>query len=131
MIAADQSAAIADADVYLLGYAPPPRRGKTSLTDLEASIVDRMENAGVFSRHKQVVFVACESMGGLLIQQILLTNTDKDWTKKVRAVFLYGTPQGSNKLAGLNRYIDSDPRLKDLESAGNNFILHPGDPQWT
>ena len=48
----------------------------------------------------------------------------------MRAVFLYGTPQGTAKLAGLGRYIDGDPRLKQMEGNGNNFLLHPEDPVW-
>jgi pimeloyl-ACP methyl ester carboxylesterase len=129
MIAADPNPAFANTDVYILGYQPPPRRGKTAVADLETAVVERMESAGVF-RHREVIFVA-HSMGGLLIQQVLEVNADKDWTKKVRGVFLYGTPQGSNKLSGLDRFIASDPRQKQLDSVGNNFLLHPANPRWS
>ncbi len=122
MVAADPGPAFASTDVYVLGYRPPPRRGKTATAGLEASIVARMEAAGVFSRHSQVIFVA-HAMGGLLIQQVLEVNAGQAWTRKVRALFLYGTPQEGAKLYGLGRYIDSDPRLKELEAAGDNFLL--------
>jgi len=122
MVAADPNPAFASTDVYVLGYKPPPRRGKTATAGLEASIVVRMQAAGVFSRHSQVIFVA-HAMGGLLIQQILEVNAGNAWTAKVRALFLYATPQEGPKLYGLGRYIDFDPRLKELEAAGDNFLL--------
>jgi hypothetical protein len=130
MIAADADPTLASTDIYVLGYPPPPRRGKTAVADLEVSIVDRLTSAGVLTRHQDVVFVA-HAMGGLLIQQIIEANSQKDWVHKVRAVFLYGTPQGAAKLAGLGRYIDADPRLKEMEGNGNNFLLHPDAPVWT
>ncbi len=122
MVAADPDPAFAATDVYVLGYKPPPRRGKATTADLEASIVARMQAAGIFSRHSQVIFVA-HAMGGLLIQQILEVNAGQGLDRKVRALFLYATPQEGAKLYGLGRYIDSDPRLKELEAAGDNFLL--------
>ncbi len=130
MIAADPDPALASMDIYVVGYPPPPRRGKTAVAGLEASIVDRMEAAGVFSRHQDVIFVA-HAMGGMLIQQILQANSQQEWKRKVRAVFLYGTPQGTATLGRLGRYIDADPRLKEMEGNGNNLILHPEDPAWS
>lgn len=130
MIAGDLDPLLASTDVYVLGYSEPPRRGKTAVAALESSLVDRIQAAGIFTRHQEVVFVA-HAMGGLLIQQILEQNAQSDWIHKVRGVFLFGTPQGTAKLAGLGRYIDADPRLKEMEGNGNNFILHSEAPIWT
>ena len=130
MIAGDSDSLLSSTDVYVLGYTEPPRRGKTAVAALETSLVDRMAAAGIFSRHQDVVFVA-HAMGGLLIQQVLEQNSQSDWIHKVRAVFLFGTPQGTAKFAGLGRYIDADPRLKEMEGNGNNFILHPEAPLWS
>lgn len=130
MIAADPDDALASTDIYLLGYEPPSHRGKSALADLETALVGRMQADGVFSRHQQVIFVA-HAMGGLLVQQILDVNAGSDWTKKVRAVFLFGTPRGSDKLSGLGRFLPSDPRFKELDRNGNNFLLHPADARWT
>jgi hypothetical protein len=130
MIAADADPSLAATDIYVLGYPTPPRRGKTAVAGLETAIVDRLQSAGVFSRHEEVLFVA-HAMGGLLIQQIIAANSQADWVHKLRGVFLYGTPQGTGKLAMLGRYIDADPRLKEMEGNGNNFILHPEAPVWT
>jgi len=130
MIAADPDSSLAATDIYVLGYPSPPRRGKTAVAGLETAIVDRLQSAGVFSRHQEVLFVA-HAMGGLLVQQIIAANPQADWVHKVRAVFLYGTPQGTGKLAILGRYIAADPRLKEMESNGNSFILHPEAPVWT
>ena len=130
MIAGDPDPLLSSTDVYVLGYPDPPRRGKTAVAALESSIVDRMAAAGIFSRHQDVVFVA-HAMGGLLIQQVLEQNARADWIHKIRAVFLLGTPRGTSKLAGFGKYIDADPRLKEMEGNGNNFILHPEAPLWT
>jgi hypothetical protein len=130
MIAGDLDPLLSSTDVYVLGYPEPPRRGKGAVAALEASLVDRMAAAGIFSHHQDVVFVA-HAMGGLLIQQVLEQNSQSDWIHRVRAVFLFGAPQGSAKLAGLGRYIDADPRLKQIEGNGNNFILHPEAPLWS
>jgi len=130
MIAADSDPALAATDIYVLGYPPPARRGKTAVADLETAIADRLQSAGVFTRHQEVVFVA-HAMGGLLIQQILAVNSQAEWIHKVRGVFLFGTPQGTGKMSLLGRYIDADPRLKEMESNGNNFILHPEAPLWS
>jgi triacylglycerol esterase/lipase EstA (alpha/beta hydrolase family) len=130
MIAASADPTLASTDIYVIGYPPPPRRGKTAVAELEASLLDRLDAAGVFTRHQEVVFVA-HAMGGLLIQQIIAANSEKDWTHKIRAVFLYGTPQGEAKLAGLGRYIRADPRLKEIEGNGNNFILQRDSPVWS
>jgi pimeloyl-ACP methyl ester carboxylesterase len=130
MIAGDVDPVLSSTDIYVLGYPEPPRRGKTAVAALESSLVDRMTAAGIFTRHQQVVFVA-HAMGGLLIQQILEQNAQSDWSHRVGAVFLFGTPQGSAKLAGLGRYLDADPRLKEMERNGNNFILHSESPVWS
>lgn len=130
MIAGDLDPVLSSTDVYVLGYPEPPRRGKTAVAALETSIVDRMAAAGVFTRHQDVIVVA-HAMGGLLVQQILEQNARADWIHKIRAVFLLGTPRGTAKLAGLGKYIDADPRLKEMEGNGNNFILHAEAPLWT
>lgn len=127
MIAKDTDPSFVGTDVYVLKYPTPTRHGKMTMTDLGTFIVNQLETEHVFSNHRNVIFVA-HSMGGILIQQILLTY--REFSKQVPTLFLYGTPQEGSHLANLGRYFNSDPLLRELESGDNNFILHEMDQRW-
>jgi triacylglycerol esterase/lipase EstA (alpha/beta hydrolase family) len=129
MIANDSDPAFADTDVYVVGYPTPQKHGKMTISQLDTVIMNRLEADGVFSRHKEVVFVA-HSLGGLVTQQLLLTYRDKGLYKKVSFLYLYGTPEEGSKLANIGKYFNADPLLKELEEGEGNFILHDMDEKW-
>lgn len=129
LIADDTDPAFGNTDVYVAGY-DSSRGGRMNMSDLLTQIFDRLMNDEVFESHRQVVFVG-HSMGGLLIQQFLLTYSKEDLAKKVPAIFLYGTPQEGSHVANWASHFTSGPLVKELESGENNFILHDVDQRWT
>jgi hypothetical protein len=129
MIANDSDSIFSAADVYVVGYPTPSKHGKMTIADLDTLIMNRIEADGVFSRHKEVIFVA-HSLGGLLTQQLLLTYRDKSLYKKVSFIYLFGTPQEGSKLANIGKYFNDDPLLKELQGGDGNFILHDMDEKW-
>lgn len=130
MIGNDPDQTFSNTDIYVVGYPTPRSHGTMTMADLESNILSRMQADGVFSRHREVIFVA-HSMGGLLTQQMLLTYRDKELFKKVRAIFLYGTPQEGSKLANWAKYFNPDPKLKELQAGDKNFTLQEMDQDWT
>lgn len=130
MIAQDQSLAFAQLDVYVLKYRTPSHGGTMTLSDLSTSIYNQMVTDGIFSKHKEVIFVA-HSMGGILTQQLLITYAKEKLSDKVRTILLYGTPQEGSKLANLGSLFNKDPLLKELQTGDRNFILPEMDLNWT
>ncbi|HZQ44812.1 MAG TPA: hypothetical protein VFA99_16270 [Acidobacteriaceae bacterium] len=129
MIAKDENTIFANTDIYVVGYPTPKHGGKMTITDLASVIVNRMKSNGVFSRHKEVIFVA-HSLGGLLVEKILLTYHKDAPSEKVKAIFFYGTPHEGSRLANIGRFINSDPLLKELETGRGNLILRDLDQTW-
>lgn len=129
MIAKDANSVFANTDIYVVGYPTPKHGGKMTITDLASVIVNRMKSSGVFSRHKEVIFVA-HSLGGLLVEKILLTYRKDAPSEKVKAIFFYGTPHEGSRLANVGRFIYSDPLLKELETGRDNLILRDLDQTW-
>lgn len=129
MIAKDADAAFASTDIYLVGYTTPRHGGKMTMTNLAEQIVNRMQTDRVFERHKQVIFVA-HSLGGLLVEQILLDFPKDAPSDKVRAIFFYGTPHEGSHLANFYKFFSSDPLVKELQAGDDNLILRDVDQRW-
>ena len=128
MIAADKDAVFADTDIYVAVYDAPKQDNKMDLLDIQTQVVNRLDADSVFSSHREVIFVA-HSMGGILIQEILLTYSDEKYIDKVHHLFLYGTPLEGSKWASIGKLFKSDPHLKELQS-GDNFVLSDLDQRW-
>jgi len=129
MIAHDPDGVFANTDIYVAAYPTPKQHGTMTIGDLESNLLTRLQADNVFSGHKEVILVG-HSMGGLLIQQILLTYRDQELYKKVRAIFLYGTPQEGSDLANWAKYFNRDPKLDELQAGDRNFTLHDLDQSW-
>src|SRR4029077_10379870 len=82
---------------------------------------------GVFSRHKQVAFIA-HSMGGLVVQQLLLTH--RDYAARVPFIYFFSTPETGAQLAALAQHFSSDPLLKEMIPGDDNFYLANIENQW-
>ena len=100
-----------------------------TMTDLGSQIALRLDRDDVFNKHAEVIFVA-HSMGGLLVQQILLTYRKEGLSDKVNSIFLYGTPQEGSRIANLAKIFRPDPLLTELEAGNRNLILHDMDQRW-
>jgi pimeloyl-ACP methyl ester carboxylesterase len=100
-----------------------------TMTNLAEQIVNRMQTDRVLERHKEVIFVA-HSLGGLLVEQILLDLPLEAPSSKVRAIFFYGTPHEGSHLANLYKFFSSDPLVKELQAGDANLILRDVDQRW-
>jgi len=129
MIAKDNDPVLENSDIYVVGYPTPKRGGKMTMPDLITGIADRLRSENVFTKHKEVVFVA-HSMGGLLTEQLILTYRDKVPNEKISAIFFYGTPLEGSKLANWGKFFNSDPLIKELQSGDSNVLLHDIDQRW-
>ena len=129
MIATDSDPSFADLDVYVAVYPTPNKHGKMTVADLVTTIGNRLEADGVFSRHKEVVFVA-HSLGGIITQELLLTYQDQQLAKKVSFLYLFGSPLEGSSLANIGKLFSSDPLLSELEAGDGNLILHDMDGKW-
>lgn len=127
MIADDPS--FADTDIYVASYPTPARGNHMSVNDLISYLSDELEDAGIFSQHKQVIFVA-HSLGGIVVQQLLLTYRDKNLASKVPFIYLYATPQTGSDLANIGKLFKPDPLIKELAHGEGNFVLASMDTAW-
>ena len=69
-----------------------------SIDDQVSNLMNRLEGDKLFSKHNEVVFVA-HSMGGLIVQRLLLTH--HDLAPKVRFIYFLSTPQEGSAIARL------------------------------
>jgi predicted alpha/beta hydrolase family esterase len=127
MIADDPS--FADTDIYAASYPTPTRGNHMSVNDLISYLSDELEADGVFSKHKQVLFVA-HSLGGIVVQELLLTYRDKNLASKVPFIYLYATPQTGSDLANIGKIFKPDPLIKELAHGDGNFVLSSMDNAW-
>lgn len=127
MIADDPT--FADTDIYAASYPTPARGNHMSVNDLVSYLSDELEADGVFSKHKQVIFVA-HSLGGIVVQELLLTYRDKNLAAKVPFIYLYATPQTGSELANIGKLFKPDPLIKELERGEGNFVLPSMDSAW-
>lgn len=129
MIVEDEDPIFSHDDVYVVKYPTPKRHGEMTMADLASNIYNGLASEGVFAKHQNVIFVA-HSMGGVLTQQLLATYINEKLSDKVRAIFLYGTPNEGSNLANIARIFSRDPLLTELEAGENNLILPELDQRW-
>jgi pimeloyl-ACP methyl ester carboxylesterase len=99
------------------------------VNDLISYLSDELEADGIFSSHKQVIFVA-HSLGGIVVQELLLTYRDKNLAAKVPFIYLYATPQTGSDLANIGKLFKPDPLIKELAHGEGNFVLPSMDTAW-
>jgi pimeloyl-ACP methyl ester carboxylesterase len=103
--------AFQDADVYVASYASPYSGNKMSLDEVVTNLNNRLVSDEVFSKHREIVFV-CHSLGGLVVQRLLLTF--RDYAQKVSFIYFFSTPETGAQIANVARIFSSDPLLKAL-----------------
>jgi tetratricopeptide (TPR) repeat protein len=125
LLASDQ--AYKEWDIYVAKY-PTPYLGSTmSLDEVVSSLNSRMINDGVFSRHSEVVFV-CHSLGGLVVQRLLLTY--RDYAEQVRFIYFFGTPQTGAEIARVGHAFSGDPLLQTMFPGDKNSYLLSLENEW-
>ena len=129
MLAQDKDPSIANLDIYVASFPTPQKGGNETVADLETTVKNRLEADKIFSDHDEVVFVA-HSLGGIIVQQILLTYRDEGFYRKVSFIYFYGTPQEGSKVAKLASIFSPDPLLKELSSGDGNFVLPDMNSKW-
>ncbi len=106
-----------DYDIYVAAY---PTRTMT-LDDMVSNLENRLADAAIFSKHREVVFV-CHSMGGIVVQRLLLTH--REYANRVSFIYFFATPQTGSELANLVNAMGNDPLLRPLIGAiGNTSLL--------
>jgi pimeloyl-ACP methyl ester carboxylesterase len=117
----------ADSDIYVAGYSTPRLGNTMNVDEVVTSLRNRMVNDGVFSNHREVVFV-CHSLGGVIIQRLLLTF--RDYSSQVPFIYFFSTPQTGAQIASLAAVFSSDPLIKALFAGDENSYLQNLENEW-
>jgi pimeloyl-ACP methyl ester carboxylesterase len=116
-----------DADIYAAAYDSPYYGNTMALYQVAENLNIRLVADAVFSRHKEVVFVV-HSLGGLVIQQLLLTY--REYAAQVPFIYFYSTPDTGAQLARLGAHFSADPILKQLIPGNQNIYLANMESEW-
>lgn len=119
--------AFRDSDIYVASYSSPYRGNTMNLNEVVATLNNRLVSDEVFSKHQEVVFL-CHSLGGLVVQQLLLTF--REYSKQVPFIYFFSTPQTGAQMANLARVFSSDPLLRALLPGDENEYLQNMENQW-
>jgi Tfp pilus assembly protein PilF/pimeloyl-ACP methyl ester carboxylesterase len=116
-----------DSDVYVAGYSSPYFGNSMNVDEVVTNLNNRLVRDEVFSKHREVVFV-CHSLGGLIVQRLLLTY--REYAKQVPFVYFFSTPQTGAQIANLGRVFSSDPLLRALIPGDENDYLQNLENEW-
>ena len=119
--------AFRDSDVYVASY-PTPYLGNTMTVDeVVTNLNNRLISDGIFSKHREVIFV-CHSLGGLVIQRLLLTF--REYARQVPLIYFYSTPETGAQIAKLGNVFSADPLLKEMFPGDSNDYLLNLENEW-
>jgi pimeloyl-ACP methyl ester carboxylesterase len=116
-----------DSDIYVANYASPHFGNTMNVDEIAKSLESRLANDEVFQKHREVVFV-CHSLGGLVVQQLLLLY--REYAKQVPFIYFFSTPESGAKIARLGSLFSSDPLLKDTFEGDENEYLQIVEDSW-
>jgi len=119
--------AFRDFDIYVAGYSSPYLGNRMNVDEVVANLNSRLVSDDVFSKHREVIFV-CHSLGGLIVQRLLLTF--RGYASKVPFVYFFATPQTGSDMARLATVFDADPLLKALLPGDQNEYLQNLENEW-
>ncbi len=125
LIASD--GAFNSANLYVASYPTPYVGNRMTIDEIVANLKNRLDGDGVFSKHKKVVFVA-HSMGGLVVQRLLLTY--RDLAKQIPFIYFFATPSSGAELASLAHAFSADPLLKEMLPGDQNDYLLNLENEW-
>jgi hypothetical protein len=122
-----EDSAFDDSDVYVANYESPVSGNTLSVDEIVSSLDNRFADAGVFEKHREVVFV-CHSLGGIIVQQLLLTV--RAHAAQVPFIYFFAVPEEGSQVATLGRWFSSDPLLEALFHGNENTYLLNLENQW-
>ena len=118
--------AFSNSDIYVLAYDSPSVSGQMNVDEIVSNVDNRLVNDAVFS-HQEVIFV-CHSLGGLIVQRLLLTH--QKYALQVPMIFFYSTPEEGSELARLGAMFSADPLLKAMFPGDANNYLQNLENEW-
>jgi pimeloyl-ACP methyl ester carboxylesterase len=116
-----------DSDVYVANYDTPTHGNTMTVDEVMTSLNSGLTADGVFEKHREVVFV-CHSLGGIVVQQLLLTF--RDHANRVPFVYFFSVPEEGSQVATLGKLFSSDPLLEALFHGDENGYLLTLENQW-
>jgi hypothetical protein len=98
-----------------------------NVDEVVTNLNNRLVSDEVFSKHREVVFV-CHSLGGLIVQRLLLTF--RRYAQQVPFIYFFSTPESGAQIANLASVFSSDPLLKALIPGDDNDYLQNLENEW-
>jgi hypothetical protein len=114
-------------DVYVANYESPVRGNTMTVDEVVTSLNSILTSDGIFEKHREVVFV-CHSLGGIVIQQSLITF--REHANKVPYIYFFSVPEEGSQIATLGKLFSSDPLLEALFHGNENGYLLTLENQW-
>jgi len=108
-------------DIYVADYESPYFGNTMTVDEVVNSLNSRLIADGVFSKHHEVVFV-CHSLGGIIIQRLLLTY--REYAKQVPFIYFFATPETGSQMAKLGSVFSADPLLQAMFPGENAYLLN-------
>jgi Lecithin:cholesterol acyltransferase len=106
-------------DVFIFEYSSPYLKNANKLSDLSEQLRGALEDNRVWD-HQKVIFVA-HSMGGLIVRQFLISNSDK--VKNVPMLYFFSVPTDGAAVTQVASRLSNNPQLKGmLPLDGNDFL---------
>jgi pimeloyl-ACP methyl ester carboxylesterase len=107
-----------DADVYVAQYETFALGSRNTVPGMAQGLEATLR--AVFASHRDVAFV-CHSLGGLVVEQMLLANPQ--YAKQVSFIYFFGTPHAGAFVANFAAVFSHDPLLKAMfRGDGNNYL---------
>ena len=122
-----QDDAFKGSDVYVAGYDTPYFGNRMTIDEVVSNLKSRMDSDQVFTKHREVIFVA-HSLGGLVVQRLLLTH--RELAPQVQFIYFYSTPETGAQVAQLGHIFSADPLLKEMFPGDSNDYLLNLENEW-
>jgi triacylglycerol esterase/lipase EstA (alpha/beta hydrolase family) len=116
-----------DTDVYIASYASPYHGNTMTVDEVVNSLNSRLTADDVFSKTREVIFV-CHSLGGIILQRLLLTH--REYARQVPFIYFFATPETGSQLAKLAGIFSSDPLLQAMFPGDSNAYLQNLENEW-
>src|SRR5216684_697129 len=114
-------------DIYVVGYDAPYVGNHMTIDEIVLNLKSRFDVDGIFSGHREVVFVA-HSVGGLVVQRFLLTY--RDLASKVQFIYFYSTPKSGVQIARLGHLFSANALLEEVLPGDSNDYLLNLESEW-
>src|SRR5260370_34560600 len=116
-----------DSEVYMAKYDSQAGGNTLPVTEVVGQQNNGLTADGVLEKHHEVVFV-CHSLGGIIVQQLLLTF--REHAKQVPFVYFFAVPEEGAQIAKFGSLFDSDPMLQALFYGDENEYLLRLENDW-